>query len=275
MPAQLTRIISDIHFGDPASYVKNLTQIQPLLGGVDHLILNGDTLDTRPGGDPQLTRSIRTAITNFFNRRVPRVTYITGNHDPDFSSQHHLDLANGQIFIIHGDVFFEELVPWSQDAPLIRLRLAEELRHLPSALHHHLDHRIALCRRVAGSIPQRHQSEKNVYNYAARYLSDTIWPPTRAVRILSAWRANPKLAGAFAQTHRPHAKFIISGHTHRPGVWPSRIGATVINTGSFALALGSIAADLSPSRLTIRAVKRRAGEFHPGAPIAEFPLAEL
>jgi len=49
VPPAVTRIFSDLHFGDRASRARRLAQLRPLLDGVDALVLNGDTLDTRPG----------------------------------------------------------------------------------------------------------------------------------------------------------------------------------------------------------------------------------
>lgn len=273
MPAAFTRILSDIHFGDRASNVKRLEQLRPLLAGVDHLVLNGDTLDTRPGPDPEHTRECSATVRAFFFREIPTVTYLTGNHDADFSPQHYLDVANGTVFVIHGDILFDDIVPWSGDASFVRRRMAEEFRTLPVELHHDLDHRLALFRRVAAAIPQRHQSEKHGLKYTLRYLADTVWPPARALRIVNAWQNTPRLAVSFAERHRPGAKFIVTGHTHCPGVWPNARGVTVINTGSYALALGGTSVDVFADRLTVRRVQFRRGEFHPGAAIAEFPLA--
>ncbi len=274
MPGDLIRILSDIHFGDRASRVVRLAQLRPLLEGVTQLVLNGDTLDTRPGPLPAHTAECRAAVTEFFPREVAATTFLTGNHDANFSPHHHFDLARGQVFAIHGDVFFDNIVPWSADAPLIARRLAAEFGAVPPAHHHDLERRIAIFRRVAHSIPQRHQSERHRLKYALRFLADTVWPPLRVLHVLRAWRDAPALAGAFARRHRPAAKFIVSGHTHRPGIWPAHDGATVINTGSYCPPLGGTCVDLADGRLVVRAVELTRGEFRPGAELAAFPLAE-
>lgn len=273
MSGSLTRILSDLHYGDHASRIDHLTQLRPLLDGVDHLVLNGDTLDTRPCPDPAHTEDCRAAVNTFFARESPRTTFLTGNHDADFSPHHHLDLAGGAVFAVHGDIFYDDIVPWSQDAPLISQRIAEELRRLPSDLHHHLDHRLGVFRRVAASIPQRHQSERNRLKYALHYVADTVWPPLRIVRVINAWRSAPHRAGELARRHRPQARFIVSGHTHRPGVWERPGNVTVINTGSFCPPLGGLAVDLTDTRVTVREIEIRANVFRPGRVVAEFPLA--
>lgn len=273
VPGTTLRILSDIHFGDHASRVGRLHQLRPLLEGTTDLVLNGDTLDTRPGPHPTHTAECRAAVEAFFTREVPRTTFLTGNHDADLSGVHHLDLAAGAVFVTHGDIFFDDIVPWSHDAAFIRRRIAEELRHLPPARHGELESRLALFRRVALTIPQRHQSERNKLKFTLRYLADTVWPPWRMLRVMHAWKLAPARAAEVTRQHRPAARFVLKGHTHRPGIWPMPGGMTVINTGSFCPPLGAFGVDLAPDRLIVRRIEFRAGEFRFGGQIAEFPLA--
>lgn len=275
MPGKLVRILSDLHFGDHASRVGELTQLNPLLDGVGHLVLNGDTLDTRPGPRPAFTADCRAAVAAYFPTRAPQITYLTGNHDADFSPDHRLDLAQGRVFVTHGDIFFDDIVPWSHDAAFIGRRLAEEFLTLPREFHDQLDHRLALYRRVAASIPQRHQSERNKLKYVLHYLADTVWPPLRIVRVLRAWRHAPELAAEIARRHRPNARFVVKGHTHRPGIWRMPDGVTVINTGSFCPPLGGSCVDVTPDAVTVRRIELRAGEFRVGETLGTFRLAAV
>lgn len=273
MSVELTRILSDIHFGDHASRVSRLTQLSPLLDGVTHLVLNGDTLDTRPGPLPAFTAECRAEVGAFFPARVARVTYLTGNHDADVSEDHWLDLEAGRIFVTHGDIFFDDLVPWSQDAAFIGRRLAEEFQRLPAAAREQLEHRLAVFRRVALSIPQRHQSERNRLKHTLHLLGDTVWPPLRIFRVLQAWRGAPERAATLARRHRPDARYVIKGHTHRPGIWAMADGMTIINTGSFCRPFGASCVDLDAESLRVRRIEARAGAFHPGETLATFRLA--
>lgn len=274
MPGELIRIFSDIHYGDRASGARRLPQLRPLLDGVSQLVLNGDTLETRVGPDPAYTAAIRAEVAAFFPREVPRVTYLTGNHDPDFSPLHTLDLAGGEVFLTHGDILHPELVPWSADAPVLRARIEAGLAAMAPADRERLEARFALWRRVAMSVPQRHQSERHHLKYAWRFARDTVWPPMRIVRILRAWFAEPSIAAAFALQHRPGARFVLLGHTHRPGFWRRPDGRTIINTGSFCPPLGGTLVDLQDGQLTVRRVEARGGEFRPGRTLAQFPLAK-
>jgi predicted phosphodiesterase len=273
VPGELIRILSDIHYGDRVTRVARLSQLRPLTEGVDHLVLNGDTLDTRPGPSPAHTADCRAQVLEFFAQHAPVTTFLTGNHDADFSPHHRLDLAQSEVFVVHGDVFFENIVPWSADAPLITRMITEELRRLPARLHDDLDHRLALFRRVAAGVPQRHQSERHSLKYALRYLADTVWPPLRVLRIFSAWKLAPLRASEFVRRHRPAARFVLAGHTHRPGVWRTAGDITVINTGSFCPPLGGYAVDLGEGRLRVRRITARNREFRVADTVAEFPLA--
>ncbi len=274
MSSEITRILSDIHFGDRASRVHRLAQLRPLLHGVAQLVLNGDTLDTRPGPAPHRTLELQTEVLDFFPGEAAKATFLTGNHDADFSAVHALDLAAGRILAVHGDILFDDIVPWSRDVPFIRHLMAAERSHPTPHAISEFDHRLAVWRRVAAQVPQSHQSETHPLKYAWRFAADTIWPPLRVLRILRAWRDEPPRAAALLRRHRPAARFIVTGHTHRPGIWRMPDGITVINTGSFCPPLGGYAVDVTPTRLIVRKVILRTGEFHPAASVAEFTLAD-
>jgi UDP-2,3-diacylglucosamine pyrophosphatase LpxH len=173
----------------------------------------------------------------------------------------------------HGDIFFDDIVPWSHDARLIARRISEEMRSLPAELHHHLDSRLEVFRRVVVSIPQRHQAERNKLKFALHYVADTVWPPSRILRVMHAWRLAPKRAAELTRQHRPDANFVLCGHTHRPGIWRAPEGVTVINTGSFCPPLGGYVVDLTEDKLVVRTIVSRAGEFRPGDVVETFPLA--
>jgi predicted phosphodiesterase len=109
--------------------------------------------------------------------------------------------------------------------------------------------------------------------YLLHYIADTVWPPLRTLRVVQAWRRAPQRAFELAQRHRPEARFVVAGHTHRPGIWRMLADVTVINTGSFCPPLGGYAVDLASESVAVRRVELRAGEFRAGEVVAEFPLA--
>jgi predicted phosphodiesterase len=271
----LIRIFSDLHYGDRSSRLRRLDQLSPLLDGVGRLILNGDTLDTRPGPHPQITARSRAEVGGFFGACAPEVTLITGNHDPDISDLDTLDLFDGQVFVTHGDIIFDNIVPWGRDAATLEAHITRGLASLPVDHRTQLAPRLAVFRAACAALPQRHQSEPNPLKYAVKFAADTVWPPLRSLDIIRAWRETPNRAASIAAAHRPAARFMLIGHTHRPFVWTAPSGLTVINTGALCRPFGAQAVDLTPGRLTIRQIESRSGSFHPGRVVAEFALAEV
>jgi predicted phosphodiesterase len=270
--AQLIRIISDVHYADRSSRVRSLEQLRPLLEGISALVVNGDMLDTRPSNDPEGTKAAHGAVRDFAASAGVPVTFLTGNHDPDISDVHSLEFADGKILVTHGDVLFDSIVPWSKDAPMIRTRIIAALAALPEGESERFEGRIKAFRTVAASVPQLHQSEKDPLRYLMRFMSDTIWPPQRAFTILQSWGQTPERAASFAQRHRPKAGFVVVGHTHKPGVWKTRSGTVVINTGSFTRPFGAMGAEVSPGRLKVHRIVSRKGRFHRGADVAQYAL---
>jgi predicted phosphodiesterase len=269
----LTRILSDIHFADKSSRVAQLEQLRPLFDGADALLLNGDTLDTRPSPDEPHTAAVRAAVLAFFGAAGRPVTFLTGNHDPNVSPHHSADLAGGRVWVTHGDVLFDNIVPWSSEAPILRTRVIAALARLPEGTAPTLEERLAVFRQVAASIPQRHQVEKNLWKYLATLAGDTVWPPPRVFTILRAWREAPLRAAALARRHRPQARYVLIGHTHRPGITRTADGIVVVNTGAFCRPFGSLAVDVTAARLRVRPIEFRRGSFHLGGTRADYPLA--
>ncbi|HSY54549.1 MAG TPA: metallophosphoesterase [Opitutaceae bacterium] len=283
MTTGILRIFSDLHIGDRGCRVRALAQLTPLFDGADVLVFNGDSLDTRPGpvhlpaaalaAVNAATAVQRAGFLDFLAHHAPPTTLLTGNHDPDISTQHSLDLANGQVFVTHGDLFFDNIVPWSRDRPIIRKLLARELaQHAPTE-HMQLESRLATFRRVCAGVPQRHHSERNPFRYTFGVLADIAWP-TRTLAILRAWHETPTLAAAFLRTQRPQARFLVMGHTHRPGIAHAPGGLTVINTGSFCVpAANPCVVDITTQKITLRRVVIRGGALRFGETLATFALA--
>ncbi|HVU23162.1 MAG TPA: metallophosphoesterase family protein [Opitutus sp.] len=273
MTRPIARIFSDLHYGDRASKLTRLDALAPLLDGADRIILNGDTIDTRPSRDPAATAALRAEVAGFFGRLTTPVTFIPGNHDPDISPLHSIEFAAGRVFVTHGDILFASLVPWGRDAAAARAKVAAELAALPPHSRELLDARLAAAHRAAATIPQRHQAERHGLKYFLGFIGDTIWPPWRMFFILRAWRETPARAARLVRRFRLPAKFFVMGHTHRFGVTRTLGGLVVVNTGSFTPPGPAGFVDLTPDRLIVRRIVARHGEFHPGPILAEFALA--
>ena len=283
MAGGVLRILSDLHLGDRACRVRNLQQLLPLFDGVETIVLNGDSLDTRPGparlapaalaAANAATFARRAEFVDFLARHAPPGTLLTGNHDPDISAQHALDLARGQVFVTHGDVFFDEIVPWSRDIAFIRARLSREFASRPAADRTQFLPRLAAFRRICACMPQRdHHSHCHPLRYAFGLLADVAWP-NRTLAVLRAWREAPRRAETLVRIHRPAARFVVMGHTHRPGAARTPGGLTVVNTGSFCAPAKPCAVDLTTGHLILRRVVARRGAFYAGEALSTFTLA--
>ncbi|MFM9080845.1 MAG: metallophosphoesterase, partial [Opitutaceae bacterium] len=268
MPAAVTRILSDLHYGEHVSRVSRLDRLRPLLTGADRLVFNGDTLDTRPSRNESHSAACRAEVENFVRDQAPTATFITGNHDADISACHHLELAHGAVFVTHGDILFDNIVPWSRDAAEAGRRIAAERAREPVATQGNLERWLEIHRRGV----EGHGEGAGVDDDAS------VGPPPNpaAVRVArdDETRRGPVSAGEGGRALRQRppggedekravgrpqgvgevareeaqavplglvplrnatggaARFIVTGHTHRRGIWRRADGRIVINTGS-------------------------------------------
>lgn len=264
--SKLVRILSDVHYGERGSLVRDLAQLAPLLQDAGEVWFNGDTIDTRPDTNPGHVETVRTDLKAFAQALPGAVRYLTGNHDPDISPDHWLEQPGG-VVVTHGDIAFDNIVPWGKDAPL-----AAQLVAAARGSAGNLEGLIAAHRRAAAAIPKRQAAVRQGWRHLASHLTHALWPPTRPWAIVDSWRTFPRRADALLTQHRPAAQFIVSGHTHWPGVWRRPSGRIVINTGSFCPPCGQLVVDLTPNRLVVRKVRRQGSDFLSGDPVREFTL---
>lgn len=267
----LTRIISDVHYQDPASWIQELHQLEPLLQGVDLLIVNGDLLDTQilTNAEPTVAE-----IKAFLAARVPRVIYITGNHDPDISNVHELSLAQDAIWITHGDVFFDDIAPWGRPVVELRRRIRAVAGHLSAEEFRQLETRFRVFREVTLKLQREHDPEARGFFAKCLRIFRAAFPPTRVLTMMRVWREMPDIAAGFADEQRPRAKIIITGHTHFHGVW-RRGRHVIVNTGSLCAPREGQVVDITDNALEVHRVVRRKGLFYPGKTVENFSFASL
>jgi predicted phosphodiesterase len=269
---EIIRILSDMHYGDRASRVRSLAGLRPLFEGADRIVFNGDSIETRAGADPRLTARLRRRFLEFVRRELPRCVLLTGNHDADISEHHHLDLLGGLVFVTHGEILFDDLVPWSAEQPRISELYRQQLASLTPAEQELLESRLGACKRACAQLQLLHDPlPRGRWSQTVR-AARIFWPPRRAVAMVRAWRELPERVAAVVRCYRPAARFAIVGHTHLPGVW-FRGGVIVVNTGSFAPPLGGYAVDVSPEQVVVRRIRHHAGRFGLGRIVASFALA--
>jgi predicted phosphodiesterase len=269
---EVTRILSDLHFGDPASRVRSLAALCPLFAGADRIVFNGDSLETRRSPISHKTDAFRQEFIEFTQTEVPRCIVVTGNHDPDVSTIHHIELLGGLVFVTHGEVLFDDLVPWSRELSQIRDLFRQELAALPSSQRDAPGERLAASKRACARLELADDPHpRHPWGRVLR-TARIFWPPRRSWAMFTAWRQLPDRAAAFAREYRPGARFIAVGHTHRPGVW-IRPDLVVINTGSFQPPFGCYAVDVSIEQIVVRQVRHSGGSFDLGRVVAAFALA--
>jgi len=268
--APLLRILSDLHLGDERSWLHDPAALVPLLDGVDALVLNGDLCDTQHDYGPAEIAALK----RFFLDRVPRVTFLTGNHDPDISTLDELTLADSRVWVTHGDVLFDDIAPWSRQQPELARRIAALRPSHAEADWKNIAPRLRMMREASRHLP-REQPAPAAGSRAIRLrrAARDLFPPQRAFAMLRAWATAPGRALQLAAEQRPAARFVVTGHIHFPTIRRNRTGRVFINTGSFSPPLGTRCVDLVDETMRVRRVERRGEGFHPGRVIAEFALA--
>ncbi len=268
MSRPFTRILSDVHYGDRASVVTDLRQLDPVLAGANAVVFNGDTIDSRPHPQTGLVARLKSDVAAWLHGR--NATLLTGNHDPEISDIHHLELADGAVLVTHGDIAFDDIVPWSIDAALVGRLVAQERAAYANLTFGDL---LVAHRRAGWRIPRRLQQDVPPLQAFVNFMTDTVWPPLRIPRILLAWAQLPDRLAAFAAAHRPQARCLIAGHTHHPGVWRRPDGRVVINTGSYCRPFGRLLVDVTADLAIVRRVTHQGMEFAPGPVVTEIALA--
>lgn len=223
-------VLSDLHLGHPASYLRDPRAIVPLLGPARTAIFNGDTCELLNVQRRDLSRDLLKDLTDLCIDRGVRPLFLTGNHDPFVSSAHYFDLFDGKVFLTHGDCLHPMVAPWSREGPLMwreRQRLLAGRREPRT-----LDEIVLLAKR-SEMVAAIYQAEVHE-SFLARIemLSRFIIRPKRILLTLDYWANVAHYCHKLKGEHRPKARLMLIGHTHRAGVWQAKDYA-LVNTGSF------------------------------------------
>lgn len=236
------------------------------------MVFNGDSIETRYNPAEKRVESIRTEFLEFVRTSTPPIVLLTGNHDADISGTHHLDLIGGLVFVTHGEILFEDLVPWSRERPQIRELYRACLAALPAAERDLFETRLKAAKRACAQVRLTRDAPPGEFWERAVSAAGKFWPPTRTLAMVRAWRELPERAAALARRHRPRARFTVVGHTHWSGVWLRR-DLVIINTGSFCPPFSPYAVDVSPERVVVRRVRQHRDGWRLGGVVASFALA--
>jgi predicted phosphodiesterase len=272
-PIDPTLILSDLHLGHHASRIRDAEQLAPVLREAKTVILNGDTAELRHQIDRPVGRGLAANLARVCHSSGAKAIFINGNHDPVISQTDHLDLAEGQMLVTHGDMLFLGIAPWSRQAYAYRRVHRRALDQLGSDALLNFEKRLLATKRTTLKLQLLEEPTTQGRFRGLGLIARQLWPPFRPLMILHAWWNTPKLGAGLLRAFRPETRFLLIGHTHFPGCW-NRSGRVIINTGSFVLNFGACAALLSDQSLEIRRIDRYHKNFVLGKLLREFEIRQ-
>ncbi len=270
-PTDPTLILSDLHLGHRASLIRDPEQLAPVFREANTIVLNGDTAELRHQIDRPVGRMLAATLARVCHSSGAKAIFINGNHDPVISHIDHLDLAEGQMLVTHGDMLFLGIAPWSRQAYAYRkihLRALDQLG--PDALLN-FEKRLLATKRTSLKLQLLEEPTTQGRFPGLGLIVRQFWPPFRPFMILHAWWETPKLGAKLLQAFRPETRYLLIGHTHFPGCW-NHGGRVVINTGSFVWNFGACAVLLKEKSFEIRKIKRYQKNFVLGKRLKEFGI---
>src|SRR5271165_2173148 len=146
------RIISDVHFGHPASMIEQPRQLIPLLREAKTVIFNGDTVELRYLKGRRIGMHNAALMRETCEEAGVRPIFINGNHDPILSELCHVDLVDGAVLVTHGDLLFHDISPWSHESEIIAEAHSRELATLDEDAFLDFEKRLKASKRAALSI---------------------------------------------------------------------------------------------------------------------------
>lgn len=220
-----TLILSDLHLGRPGG-AGRADAFETLLADFDRVIVNGDIAELhhaayQADAELELARFRDICVT-----RGIKLDLIAGNHDPFVSEVRAISLADGAIYVTHGDAFHPAVAPWSPFASTMRNAFDQALAAAPKGLAD--DAARFLAAREASIAEWRVMGE----GAHVSTLGSMAMHPTRALTVLRYWAGYPRMAADWAARHAPQAGTVVVGHSHR-AFYRSVGGRQVVNTGAF------------------------------------------
>jgi len=262
-----TVIISDTHLANPSSAVRSPAMLRPLWQGANELIVNGDAAELHHPTHRERAIELTVELQSLCEHDGVRLTLIAGNHDPFISDVRYLLLADGRVFVTHGDVLHPAIAPWSENADHLRREMRWALSRMSPEERGRLEARLAAAQHASHMEWTTH-----VHNPPRTSLVKLAMRPMTVAKLLHYWWRVPELADTFMREHAPQASFMVLGHTHRQGIW-RRGDRVVVNTGSFGFPARPRAIVLEDDQLAVHAIvrQRQAYSLAP-RPVAAFSL---
>lgn len=248
-------IISDTHLGRPNCAALSAKALRPLWQDASQLIINGDIAEIHHPKHADDAREQVNKLYEYCERDGIILTMLSGNHDPYISDLRHVHLAEGNIFVTHGDVLHPAIVPWSPSAPRVRIAFEKALSAVKPEYQDNLISLLAVSEYVSA---QECRTLTNATSHSS--IKGMLQRPWSILKVLYYWKIVPHMAAQFTKHHSPKAKYMIFGHTHRPGIWHFE-DMTVINTGSFGFPGRPWAVTIEDLQLSVWKILRRKGTY--------------
>jgi len=221
-----TLVLSDLHLGRPSG-AGRADAFETLLADFDRVVVNGDVAELH---HPSFAADAELELARFrdicFSRGI-KLDLIAGNHDPFVSDLRALTLADGAIYVTHGDALHPAVAPWSPCAGVMRRAFSAALAAQPADASEDAA-RFAAAREasLAEWRAMGHGAHISTIGSMARH-------PLRALTVLGYWSRYPALVAEWAERFAPQAGTVIVGHSHR-GFVRSIDGRQIVNTGAYS-----------------------------------------
>ena len=220
-----TVVLSDLHLGRPGG-ASRAAAFERIIGACDRLIITGDAAELHHARFQNDAQRELDVLRDLCATRGVRLDFIAGNHDPFISEYRALTLADGAIYITHGDAFHPAVAPWSPYAASMRATFEATLAATAAGTPE--DCALFQAAREAAI------SEWRVMGSGAHVstISNMAVRPHRVLSVLAYWSRYSKLAARWAARFSPRAATVIVGHSHRASISHLE-GRCIVNTGAY------------------------------------------
>jgi len=262
-------IVSDLHLGRQRWCAPSAAAIRPLWQGMTHLIVNGDCAEMHHPRHRERAAEEVLRLHDLCREDGVTLLLLSGNHDPHISGVRHLHLANGRVFVTHGDAIHRAVAPWSPAAGAMRAAREAALADVAAPTRNRLESILDATRHAA--LAELALLERESSHSSLRAM---LMRPWTIAQVAWYWHVFPRLAGEFAHEHAPRAGVFLFGHTHHRGVW--RVdGRTIVNTGSFGFPGKPYVAVVEGDAVRIHDAPWREDRYERGALVESLPLPSV
>jgi len=244
------RVLSDLHLGHPASLVKDVQQLEPLLNDVNVLILAGDTWQPIFGAAFEQSKRMLDRLLLLCEELGIRSVLLRGNHDPVEDYPMAAYVSGKRYFITHGHAIFREGAPWSK-------ALNHCQKDVDAYWASQVEEDLTLEERLHGSYEISRVMLPKCGDRRTPYSGISL---PRFVAMFRSWRDFPKASAEFLKRFSPESECMIAGHFHRAGDWCID-EKRIINMGAFTRASRMFAVDICDEKVEVVKIARRANSF--------------